>query len=303
MSSRQIVLVTGSGSGFGRRIVETLARQGHRVFATLRDVHERNASHAQALRDLAQGEQLALSVLDLDVTNETSVKQGVQTVIEQAGRIDVLVNNAGVTQAGITEGYTLDQARAYMEVNFFGPLHLDREVLPYMRHQRNGLLIHMSSISGGLVFPFVTLYSTSKMALEALAEGYHYELAPLGIESIIIEPGLFPTGLLKSQQNPGDQKRLIEYGNLNAIPAQMLRDTEAANNGPDATDPQLVADLIADLIAQPRGTRPFRTIIGDDPGLSLLNAAKAKAQQAVLDAWGLTTVLAFKVPNKGRTER
>ena len=303
MNSQQVVLVTGSSSGFGRRIVETLARQGHRMFASLRDTNGRHVPSAKELRDVAQREQLALSVLDLDVTDETSVKQGVQAVIEQAGRIDALVNNAGVTQAGITEGYTLDQVRAHMEVNFFGPLHLDREVLPYMRHQGNGLLIHMSSLSGGLVFPFVTLYSASKMALEALAEGYHYELAPLGIESIIIEPGLFPTGLLKSQQNPGDQKRLIEYGSLNDIPTQMLRDTEAANNGPHATDPQLVADLIADLIAQPQGTRPFRTIIGNDPGLASLNAAKAHAQQIVLDAWGLTTALAFKVPNKDRTER
>ena len=303
MNSQQIVLVTGSSSGFGHKIVETLARQGHRVFASLRGVNGRNASSAKELRDVAQREQLALSVLDLDVTDETSVKQGVQAVIEQVGRIDVLVNNAGVTQAGITEGYTLEQVRAHMEVNFFGPLHLDREVLPYMRHQRNGLLIHMSSISGGLVFPFVTLYSASKMALEALAEGYHYELAPLGIESIIIEPGLFPTGLLTSQQDPGDQERLIDYGNLNDIPAQILRDTEAANNGPAAPDPQLVADLIADLIAQSRGTRPFRTIIGNDPGLAPLNAAKAHAQQKVLDALGLTTALAFKVPNKDRIER
>lgn len=303
MNSQQVVLVTGSGSGFGRRIVETLARQGHRVFASLRDVNGRNAPSAKEIRDVAQREHLALSVLDLDVTDETSVKQGVQAVIEQVGRIDVLVNNAGVTQAGITEAYTLDQVRAHMEVNFFGPLHLDREVLPYMHHQRNGLLIHMSSISGGLVFPFVTLYSASKMALEALAEGYHYELAPSCIESIIIEPGLFPTGLLTSQQDPGDQERLIDYGNLNDIPAQILRDTEAANNGPAAPDPQLVADLIADLIAQSRGTRPFRTIIGNDPGLAPLNAAKAHAQQKILDALGLTTALAFKVPNKDRIER
>lgn len=176
--------------------------------------------------------------------------------------------------------------------------HLDDFLAGKMGGKNVGTPIHMSSLSGGFVFPFVTLYSASKMALEALAEGYHYELAPLGIESIIIEPGLFPTGLLTSQQGPGDQERLIEYGSLNHIPVQILRDTEAANNGSAASDPQLVADLIADLIAQSRGTRPFRTIIGNDPGLAPLNVAKAHAQQKVLDALGLTTALAFKVPNK-----
>src|SRR5947209_20489295 len=97
MSSQQVVLVTGSKSGFGRRIVETLARQGHRVFASLRDVNGRNASSAKELRDFAQREHLALSLLDLDVTDETSDKHAVQAVIDQAERIDVLVNNAGVT--------------------------------------------------------------------------------------------------------------------------------------------------------------------------------------------------------------
>ncbi|GCF06822.1 SDR family oxidoreductase [Dictyobacter arantiisoli] len=303
MSSQQVILVTGSSSGFGRRIVETLARQDHIVFASMRDVNGRNASHANALRDFAQREHLALSVLDLDVTDETSVNQAVQTVIDQAGRIDVVVNNAGVAYSGITEGYTLDQVRTHMEINFFGPVHLDREVLPYMRRQRNGLLIHMSSILGGLVFPFSTLYAASKMALEALAEGYHYELAPFGIESVIVEPALFATEILTSQQAPRDQERLIEYGALNDIVAQVLHANEAANNSPDAQNPQIVADVVADLIAQPQGTRPLRTIPGIDLGLAPVNAVKAQVQQALLDAWGLTEPLAFKIPNEDTTER
>lgn len=295
MRSQQVVLVTGSKSGFGRRIVETLALQGHRVFASLRDVNGRNAEYANALRDFAQREQLALSVLELDMTDENSVNQAVEAVIEQAGRIDVLVNNAGVMYRGITEGFTLDQVRTIMETNFFGPLHLDRMVLPYMRQQRNGLLIHITSIAGGLVLPFLTLLSSSKMALEALAESYHYELAPLGIESVIVEPGPFATELHMSQQAPRDQERLSGYGILNDILGQV----RAANNGPDAQDPQIVADVVADLIAQPRGTRPLRTTVGNDLGLASLNAAKAQMKQAILDARGLTKPLAFKVPEAG----
>lgn len=298
MSSQQVILVTGSKSGFGRGIVETLARQGHRVFASLRDVNGRNASYVKELRDLAQREQLALSVLELDVTNETSVNRAVEAVIEQAGRIDVVVNNAGVSSGGITEGYTLDQIRAVMEVNFFGPVHVDRAVLPYMRQQGNGLLIHISSISGGLIFPFTALYCASKWALEALAESYHYELAPLGIESILVEPSLFPTEILSSQQDPLDQERLSGYGAINDIVAQSWHAIKAANDSTDAPDPQIVVDVIADLIAKPRGTRPLRTTVGDDAGLASLNVAKAQTQQTLLEAFGLAKPLAFKIPNE-----
>ncbi len=303
MSSQQVVLVTGSKSGFGRRIVETLARQNHIVFASLRDVNGRNATHANTLRDLAQREQLTLSVLGLDVTDETSIKQAVQAVIDQVGRIDVVVNNAGIECVGITEGYTLDQIRMFMEVAFFGPAQLNREVLPYMRRQRNGLLIHISSLLGAVVSPFSTLYSAGKMALEALAEGYRYELAPLGIESVIIEPGLFPTEFVMSRQVPRDQERLMGYGAINEIAAQVLRASDAMNNGPYAQDPQLVADAVADLIAQPRGTRPLRTIPGNDLGLTPLNATKAQVQQMFLSALGVSEPLAFKIPNEDTTER
>jgi NAD(P)-dependent dehydrogenase (short-subunit alcohol dehydrogenase family) len=303
MSSQQVVLVTGSKSGFGRGIAETLARQGHRVFASLRDVDGRNASYAKELHDLAQREQLALSVLELDVTDDTSVNQAVREVIEQAGRIDVVVNNAGFSSGGITEGFTLDQFRAIMEVNFFGPVRMNRAVLPHMRQQGNGLLIHISSISGGLVFPFTTLYVASKWALEALAEGYHYELAPLGIEAVLVEPSLFPTEILSSFQTPHDQERLSGYGSINDIVAQILRTIEAANSSPDAPDPQIVVDVVADLIARPRGTRPLRTTVGNDLGLASLNTAKAQIQQALLSSWGLAEALAFKIPGEDATAK
>ncbi|GCE21956.1 SDR family oxidoreductase [Dictyobacter kobayashii] len=292
MNSQQVVLVTGSKSGFGRRIVETLATQGHRVFASLRDVNGRNAEHANALRDFAQRERLDLSVLELDINDEQSVKQAVETVIEQAGHIDVLVNNAGIMYRGITEGFTVEQARTIMETNFFGPLHLDRMVLPYMRQQRNGFLIHITSIAGGIVLPYLTLLSSSKMALEALAEAYHYELAPLGIESVIIEPGAFATDLSKSQQEPRDQECLLGYGVLKDIPGR----APSANNGPAAQDPQIVADMVADLIARPRGTRPLRVTAGNDLGLASLNATKEQMKRALLDARDLTEPLAFKIP-------
>jgi NAD(P)-dependent dehydrogenase (short-subunit alcohol dehydrogenase family) len=208
-------------------------------------------------------------------------------VLEQAGHIDVLVNNAGVMWAGITEAYTVEQARQVLEVNFLGACRTDRAVLPSMRRQGSGLLIHMSSLAGGLVFPFATLYCASKMALEVLAEAYRYELSGAGIDSIILEPGPFRTNLPDSQVHPQDQARVEAYGALAQLPIQKLNGVQEA-----LQDPQMVADLVADLIAQPMGSRPLRSIAGAiDFGLAPLNKAKEEAQHTLFEAWGLTQLL------------
>ena len=200
--SSKIILITGCSSGFGRLTVETLARQGHCVFAGVRDPDSRNSAAAGELRDLAVAENLDLHVVDLDVIRGDSIDTVVGLVVDQQGRIDVLVNNAGVMNVGITEAYTPDQVRRQLDVNFLGPVQLDRAVIPWMRKQKSGLLIHVSSLAGRLVFPYFGIYCASKFALEAVAESYRYELSAQGIDSVIVEPGPFGTALMPGRQSP-----------------------------------------------------------------------------------------------------
>ena len=193
MDSKQVVLITGSSTGFGRLIAENLARRGHSVFATMRDPGGRDATNASQIRSLAKRESLALNVLELDVTNDVSVQRAVNICVEHAGRIDIAINNAGNALMGLAEAVTAEQVQQIMDTNLFGSVRVNRAVLPHMRRQRSGLLLHMSSGAGRVIFPAFGLYCATKFALEALAEAYHYELAAQGIESSIVEPGGYMT--------------------------------------------------------------------------------------------------------------
>ncbi len=282
MHEKKVVLITGSSSGFGHLSVQTLARKGYSVYATMRDIEGRNAAPTEQLRTLAKTENLEVEVVELDVTKDDSVDKGVQTVIDRAGRIDVLVNNAGVMYGGITEAYTLEQAYQQFEPNFFGVIRMNRAVLPHMRGQKSGLLIHIGSLASGLMFPFYGLYCASKHALEALALSYRYELSGFGIDSVIVEPGPFATSLLGTNDLPRDQECLTAYGPIADIPGKIVQGFE-----PQMQDPQLVADSITGLVETPFGKRPFRTIPGLDFGLIPVNAAKETAQQNLLAGLGL----------------
>jgi NAD(P)-dependent dehydrogenase (short-subunit alcohol dehydrogenase family) len=144
----QTILVTGSTSGFGRLTVETLARQGYRVFAGMRGAAGKNASAAEALRALAQREALALQTIEIDVTDDASVERAIAEIIETVGRLDVVVNNAGVSYSGPLEAFTLEQVRQQFETNVFSVLRVNRAVQPQMREQGGGLLLQIGSIVG-----------------------------------------------------------------------------------------------------------------------------------------------------------
>jgi len=169
MNGSKVVVVTGASGGFGRLIVETLARNGYRVFATMRDVRTRNARAAAEIEALAQREGLALDVLEIDVTDEESTLRGIDAVIARHGRIDVLVNNAGSLIVDLAETVTTGQAQRLFDTNFFGVLRMNRAALPQMKRQGNGLLLHVSSGAGRLAIPALGVYCASKFALEALA--------------------------------------------------------------------------------------------------------------------------------------
>jgi NAD(P)-dependent dehydrogenase (short-subunit alcohol dehydrogenase family) len=148
MESKQVVLITGSSTGFGRLCAVTLGRRGHTVFATMRDPGGRNAKNASEIRALAEKDSLPIHVLELDVTDDASVERAVDAVVAKTGRIDVAINNAGYALTGLAEAVPTEQAQRLMDTNFFGPVRVNRAVLPHMRRQRSGVLMHISSGAG-----------------------------------------------------------------------------------------------------------------------------------------------------------
>jgi len=207
----QVILITGTSSGIGRLAAETLARAGHSVYASMRDPSLRNREVAETLA------KIPVRVIDLDVTQTESVRHAVQTVIDEAGRLDVVVNNAGHMSIGIAEAFTEAQVQQQMEVNFLGPVRMCRAVLPHMRQRGKGLIIHVTSVVGRVLFPACAFYCASKFALEAYAEVLHYELSGLGVESVIVEPGPFPTRLLANSPEPADRTRAEAYGGISQL--------------------------------------------------------------------------------------
>jgi NAD(P)-dependent dehydrogenase (short-subunit alcohol dehydrogenase family) len=280
----QTILVTGSTSGFGRLTVETLARQGYRVFAGMRAAAGKNAPVAEELRALAQRERLALHLVEIDVTDDASVEQAIAVIIETTGRLDVVVNNAGVSYSGPLEAFTLEQVRQQFETNVFSVLRVNRAALPQMRKQGSGLLLQIGSIAGRLALPFQGLYGATKFALEGLTESYRYELAPFGIDAAIIEPGTYPTTISANRQVAADTERAALYqAAMDAFTTPFF----AENRSATPPDPQEVADAVARVIAQPAGERPLRTVVAtvaQRQAPQALNDAATQAMQSFLEA-------------------
>jgi NAD(P)-dependent dehydrogenase (short-subunit alcohol dehydrogenase family) len=290
MASKQVVLVTGASTGFGRLFVETLARKGHTVFASMRDPGGRNAKNAAEIRALAERESLNIHIVELDVTDDASVNKAVESIVKQAGRIDVAVNNAGYPVVGLIEAATTEQARKLMDTNYLGPVRVNRAVLPHMRRQRSGLLMHISSGAGRLVFPAFGHYCASKFALEAFAETYSYELAPQGIESVIVEPGAYQTAIFGNIVFAEDQARGETYGSAKNI-AEKINAGLAAVAG----NPQEVADLVLRIVETPTGERQLRYRISPSASaVDEINALCAKTQAEVFQAFGLADDLKFR---------
>src|SRR2546421_3991117 len=283
-SMAQTILVTGSTSGFGSLTVDTLARHGYRYFAGMRAAAGKNAPAAEELRALAQREQLALHIVEIDVTDDASVERAIAAIIETSGRLDVVVNNAGVSYSGPLEAFTLEQVRQQFEINVFSVLRVNRAALPQMRKQGSGLLLQIGSIVGRLGMPFLGLYGATKFALEGLTESYRYELAPFGIDAAIIEPGTFPTTISANPQVGADDERFTLYQpGIVRFPAPFY----AENRSATPPDPQEVADAVARVIAQPAGERPLRTIVAtvaQRQAPQALNEAATQAMHSFLEA-------------------
>lgn len=249
------ILVTGASGAFGSLTCIQLAENGHQIVGTMRSTQGKNEAIANALK--AKG----VKLVEMDVTNEESVNSCVSLAIEIMGGLDTVFNNAGIGANGILECFTTDDIKRMFEVNVFGVQRLMRAVLPHLRTQGKGTIIHTSSCIGRVTTPFLASYSASKYALESLAEGYRAELSGFGIESCIVEPGGFPTGFMSGMITPSDTERMNQYGEMAMLPETSLSGYIAYVESIPEQRPERVAEAVTALVEIPFGEKPFRTVV------------------------------------------
>ncbi|MGF6723448.1 NAD(P)-dependent dehydrogenase (short-subunit alcohol dehydrogenase family) [Paraburkholderia sp. GAS41] len=283
------ILITGTSNGFGNDIAVTLAAAGHRVFATMRDVHGRHREAAQALNSRG------IETLELDVTDDASVDAAFKALFAKTGgKLDVLINNAGIAAGGIQETFTPEQTRAMFDVNVFGIQRVTRAALPSMHKARSGLIVNIGSILGRVTLPFFALYGATKHAVEAVTEGYRYELSQQGIDVVLLQPGPYPTKLYTAIQKPADIGRAESYGDLVKLQAGFEEFLGGLFSSEGAPDPHDVATTLVDLIAQPSGQRPNRVTVGLDFGANAANAAIEPIQSKLVADIGMEHLNALK---------
>lgn len=271
--SKKIVLITGTNSGFGWLTVHSVAALGYKVYATMRDTKGRNADKAAVLETIEN-----VTVLDVNLTDDESVKQAVEKILQKEGTIDVLINNAGYSMSGVAESFTTADLHTTFDINVYAPWRLIKEVLPTMRKQADGLIINVTSGFGRVSFPFATIYAASKFALEGISEGLHYEVKRLGIDVAVVEPGAFPTEMQQKNNPASDQDINEGYGAVANIPNKMIAALSAEMQS-KTPNPQDVADAIVKLIETEKGTRPLRTVVDPITGQFIEAANQAVAEQ------------------------
>ncbi|WP_160062917.1 SDR family oxidoreductase [Psychromonas sp. L1A2] len=284
----KIILITGASTGFGHDTALSLIGEGYKVFASMRDPLGKNSVHAQKLT--AAG----AYVVELDVINEQSIEQAIQIVKDQAGHIDVLINNAGIASAGVTEAFSTEQMVALFDVNVFGVHRVIRSVLPMMRENKKGLIINVGSILGRVTFPFFGIYGASKYAVEALTDSLRYEVSQFGVDVALIQPSAYPTDMYGSAQQPLNSDCVKNYGDVGEIPGAMFSSFMSMFEAADAPKPHDIAEAIVELIKTPDGQRPARTVVGNSFGSEAINAAVAPIQNAVMQTLGLGHLEALK---------
>lgn len=259
------VLITGASAGFGKAGALHLTRLGHRVYGTSR--------RAEFPDPESRGS--ASLMIPMDVCDDASVERAVEFVLEREGRIDVVVNNAGVGLAGAVEDTSVLEAKALFETNFFGVLRVCRAVLPTLRAQGSGLIVNVSSLGGLVTIPFQGFYSASKYALESISDALRMELRSFGVRVVLLEPGDFKTGFTESRVFAAESREGSAYREtcMRAV-AVMERDEQ---NG---ADPRQLAETLGRIIADPspRNRYPLGAL-----GQRLGVAARRVLPSALLD--------------------
>lgn len=226
MKNQKVVVITGVSSGIGRAAAMQFAKQGCRVFGTVR-----NTAKAQAIPGVA--------LIEMDIRDDASIQRGIQTIIDQAKRIDVLVNSAGMTLLGAAEETSITEAQTLFDTNLFGLLRTIKAVLPHMREQRSGRIVNVSSVLGFLPAPYMALYSASKHAVEGLSETMDHEVRQFGIRVALVEPSFTKTKL--DRNAPQTVSRIPYYDKELGVVTQAIQ-----NNVQKAPEPDGVAATIVD---------------------------------------------------------
>ena len=259
----KVAVVTGTSSGIGFETALALARDGYYTYATMRDT-----TKSDKINEIAKKENLKIHVLELDVDDENSAKTAIKQILDQKQRIDVLVNNAGWALWGCVEDVSVDEFKTQFETNFFSIIRLIQEVGPTMRKQNSGTIINISSVVGRIGFPASPAYISSKFALEGLSESLRFELAPFGVNVIIIEPGVIKTNFMKNMKMAEKSESDTVYRDITIKVVSGVK--MMAEMGPH---PKEVADTIVKAV---KDEKPLpRYIVGNDASM-FLEAKKNK---------------------------
>lgn len=292
---KQIILVTGASSGFGRLTANALARAGHTVYASMRDTKGRNAPQVEDVGRFATENEVDLRALELDVGSQTSVDAGIAKILADSGGIDVVVHNAGHMVFGPAEAFTPEQFAQLYDVNVLSTQRVNRAALPHMRKRGTGLLVWVSSSSSaGGTPPYLAPYFAAKAGMDALAVQYARELSRWGIETCIVVPGAYTRGTnhFAHSGKPADQARAAEYED--GPYAGFGEQIQAAFGKivPDDADPGEVADAIVKVIDAPFGKRPFRVHVDpSEDGASTAFAVIDRVRNEMLHRVGLADLL------------
>ena len=257
------VLITGSNTGFGKLAALSLARQGKKVIATMRD-----PSKGDDIRRVAKEEELPIEIRKLDVCDPEMVKD----CLADAQEIEAIVNNAGFEIQAAVEQLEDDLMWKQLDTNLLGPLRLIRTVLPVWTQRGSGVIVNVSSIAGRSAPPYSGSYAASKHALEALSESLHFEVSHLGIRVCVIEPGRFSTGFFENIVRPDTWEGSQHQERAMAFREALLRldNISESDESSGSPDPQEVADAIVRAVSDPK--TPFRTLVGQDA--ELIDATK-----------------------------
>ncbi len=287
-----IVLITGASSGFGKMTVTSLLQRGHTVVASVRDIQGRNKTPAEELNGIGA------QVVEMDVTDDSSVEAAVAQALDSVHGLDVVVNNAGLGVLGVQESFTPDDWRRVFDVNVFGVQRVNRAVLPHMRERGSGLLVHISSLLGRMTIPFYGPYNASKWALEAMSENYRVELSGFGIDVAIVEPGGFATPFAESLMRPSEQSDDASLVAMQEQAEGFLHGFGEALAANPAQNPQNVADAVVQVIETPAGQRPFRTVVdkmGMGDAIQPYNEQLETLTSSIYSAFGMDQMLKLKV--------